>query len=105
MRTGAFAGEMRPVYDVLTAFGFYRLGVASLEGLRRNAAEKDRDVAASVVNDAIADVDDAVDAADGALAQIAVICDTAASRDSPRAHSRTGRINSGRYTSTVVQVT
>lgn len=53
-------GEMRPVYDVLTAFGFYRLGPS--QACAPTLAREYRD--ATVVNDAIADVDDAVDAAD-----------------------------------------
>lgn len=53
-------GEMRPVYDVLTAFGFYRLGPSQACAL----ALAERIATPPVVNDAIADVDDAVDAAD-----------------------------------------
>ena len=52
---------MRPVY-VLIAFDFYRLGPS--QACAATLAGENRDAAAPVVNDAVADVDDAVDAAD-----------------------------------------
>jgi hypothetical protein len=56
--------EMRPVYDVLTAFGFYRLGPTRASRTRQKGRTREAQPP-SLVNDA--DVDDVVDTADVSL--------------------------------------
>jgi len=58
--------EMRPVYDVLTAFGFYRLGPSRASRTRQKGRTREAQARRSSTMPS-PDVDDAVDAADVSL--------------------------------------